>query len=311
MEEAIASSQLEGATTTRKVAKEMLRKNRSPSNHSERMIVNNYQTMSFIKQEAEREKRITPEFLLEVHKRITEKTLENPADEGRFRQTDDVRVMDNFDLSQELYCPSDHRRIRPLLEALCAYLNDDSIGPYLNPIVRAIFLHFAIGYIHPFNDGNGRTARALFYWYMLSRGYWLYEYLAVSRIFKRTSSQYARAYLHSETDGNDFTYFVLFHLGVLEKSFLEFEEYLKNKQQERQQIIQRIRSNPNLSLRQTDILFEASSTPDVWYSIDEIKNRYQVTYQTARSDLLELERLGYFDKEKRGRKFLFCLKRKG
>ena len=50
MEEAIASSQLEGASTTRRVAKEMLRTQRAPRNLSERMILNNYRTISRIKE---------------------------------------------------------------------------------------------------------------------------------------------------------------------------------------------------------------------------------------------------------------------
>ena len=49
MEEAIASSQIEGAATTRKVAKEMLREGRPPTNKAEKMILNNYQTIRKIK----------------------------------------------------------------------------------------------------------------------------------------------------------------------------------------------------------------------------------------------------------------------
>jgi Fic family protein len=48
MEEAITSSQLEGAATTREVAKEMIREGRQPRDRSERMILNNYLTMQRI-----------------------------------------------------------------------------------------------------------------------------------------------------------------------------------------------------------------------------------------------------------------------
>ena len=46
MEEAIASSQMEGASTTRRIAKDMLRKQLKPINKSQQMIVNNYETIS-------------------------------------------------------------------------------------------------------------------------------------------------------------------------------------------------------------------------------------------------------------------------
>lgn len=45
-----------------------------------------------------------------------------------------------------------------------------------------------IAYMHPFVDGNGRTARALFYWYMLKSGYWLTEYLSISRVIAKSKS---------------------------------------------------------------------------------------------------------------------------
>ena len=49
IEEAISSSQLEGASTTQNVAKEMIRQGRTPRNKSEQMIFNNYQAMHFIR----------------------------------------------------------------------------------------------------------------------------------------------------------------------------------------------------------------------------------------------------------------------
>jgi Fic family protein len=65
-----------------------------------------------------------------------------------------------------------------------------------------------IGWIHPFTDGNGRTARAIFYWYMLKKGYWL-ENLSISRIIKDTLKlNMKKSILYSEADGNDLGYFI-------------------------------------------------------------------------------------------------------
>jgi len=50
MEEAITSSQLEGASTSRRVAKEMIRSGRAPRNKSERMIFNNYRAMHSVRE---------------------------------------------------------------------------------------------------------------------------------------------------------------------------------------------------------------------------------------------------------------------
>lgn len=86
MEEAIFSSQMEGAATTRQVAKEMLRKKMTPKDKSQQMIVNNYQTIQFVVQNQDTP--LTVELLQRIHRLMTENSLDNPEDAGRFRTWD-------------------------------------------------------------------------------------------------------------------------------------------------------------------------------------------------------------------------------
>lgn len=57
---------------------------------------------------------------------------------------------------------------------LCDWINTDHTDglskAYMHRLIKAIILHFAIGYEHPFHDGNGRVARSLFYWFMFKKG---------------------------------------------------------------------------------------------------------------------------------------------
>src|SRR6201999_3882984 len=100
------------------------------------------------------------------------------------------------------YVPPDFNLLEELIERFCDFANSTNDTDFVHPIIREIILHFLIGYIHPFADGNGRTARALFYWYLLTKGYWLIEYMSVSRIILASKAQYARAYQHTEKDEN-------------------------------------------------------------------------------------------------------------
>jgi len=68
IEEAINSSQLEGASTTRRVAKEMIRSRREPKDVSERMILNNHSALKFISEMKAEE--ITPSMVFELHSRL-------------------------------------------------------------------------------------------------------------------------------------------------------------------------------------------------------------------------------------------------
>ena len=220
MEEAIASSQIEGAVTTRKVAKEMLEKNHHPKNKSEQMIVNNYNTMKWIVENKNRE--MSMDFLLQIHKIITTDTLNNEEDEGSLRKNDDIKIYD--ETNEIFYTPPSHKYLNKLIREFISFANDlNSDYVFIHPIIKGIILHFLIGYIHPFVDGNGRTARAVFYWYLIRKGYWLIEYMSVSRIILKAKAKYARAYLYTEYDDNDLTYFILYNLKCISTALEELK----------------------------------------------------------------------------------------
>ena len=94
MEEAIASSQMEGASTTRRIAKDMLRKQLKPINKSQQMIVNNYDTITKISNDFNKDFSIDD--LLDIHRSISKSTLDNSEDEGVFRKNDDIYVVDSI-----------------------------------------------------------------------------------------------------------------------------------------------------------------------------------------------------------------------
>jgi fido (protein-threonine AMPylation protein) len=227
IEEAITSSQLEGASTTRKVAAAMLRSGRKPRDLGEQMIFNNYRAMEHLR--ALRDVVLTPEHVLELHRALTEGTLDNPVDAGRYRTSDDVHVVDVRD-NTALHLPPSHSELPARMRRLCDFANaDESSLPFVHPVLRAILVHFMVGYDHPFVDGNGRTARALFYWSMAKSGYWLMEYTSISHILRKSPSKYMRAYLHTETDKNDTTYFLLHQLQTIRRAIVALHEYVARK----------------------------------------------------------------------------------
>lgn len=301
MEEAIASSQLEGAATTREVAKEMLRTNRKPRNISERMILNNYQTIKRILEI--KEKKLSPQFILEIHSIISKDTLEKKDNEGKFRQNDDVRVEDAT-TGEVFYFPPNYTQIEGLIEDLCEFANRDNDSSFIHPIIRGIILHFLIGYIHPFVDGNGRTARALFYWFLISKGYWLIEYLSISRIMVQSPSQYARAYLFTEYDENDLTYFIDFNLRAMELALKNLQNYIKRKIDEKQRMYKFIK-NENFNERQADLIGTLITDSQKVLTIKEVEIKYDIVYQTARTDLMGLEAMGYLKSKSVGKKLVF------
>ncbi|MCK9285420.1 MAG: Fic family protein [Rhodocyclaceae bacterium] len=307
IEEAITSSQLEGASTTRQVAAEMLRAGRKPRDHSEAMIFNNYRAMEHLR--SLKKDAITPELILDLHRILTEGTLEDPQDAGRLRKTDDVHVVDIRDQAV-VHQPPACAELPERLERLCAFANaDESSLPFVHPVLRAILLHFMIGYDHPFVDGNGRTARALFYWSLARSGYWLMEYMSISHILRKGPAKYMRAYLYTETDNNDTTYFLLHQLSTIRRAIIALHAYLARKVREQKETERLLSASPKLRTRfnhrQIALLTHALKSPGEGYRVDAHQRSHAVAYQTARNDLLEMHGLGLLEKDRRGNAFVF------
>jgi Fic family protein len=304
-EEAISSSLIEGAVATRQQAAEMIRTERKPKTHGERMILNNYRTIQYLT--GRRMEKLTPELLCEVQRLLTLETLEKPDAAGRFRRADEnIAVWDDED-NQILHEPPPAGELPERLSGLCRFANanadEPETGGFTHPAIRAIVLHFWLAYDHPFVDGNGRTARALFYWSMLRQGYWLAEYLSISSIIAGHPKQYVRAYINTEQDENDLTYFILYHLDVIERSLKAFRDYLDSKTEEQSR--NRWILAGKFNTRQRALLSRALRDPNTLFSYESHANSHGVTIYTARADILELEKLKLLKGNRKGRRFEF------
>ncbi len=303
MEEAVASSIIEGAATTREVAREMLRRDRAPRNRAEKMVVNNYRTVQRLKELSGQA--LTIELLREVHASITEGTLDEPDMCGRFRSAQEpVNVVD-YSTGEVLHVPPPADGLPERVRLMCDFAQGRGVGDFIHPIVRAILLHFWLAYDHPFVDGNGRVARALFYWYLLSRDYWLVEFLSLSRAILGARMQYRRAFLWSELDDADATYFVVFHLRQLRRAVDDLYRYLERKERELREGLQRLRGAEGLNHRQRALLQHALAHRDAVYTIRSHRNSHGVAYATARGDLCGLTEKGLLERKKVGREFVF------
>ena len=278
MEESIASSQIEGAVTTTKVAKNMLRNGREPKDRSELMIRNNYNAMQYIKTRADEP--LTPELIRSVHAIISKGTMERSEFEGTFRKDNSIAVRDP--LTGETYHePVDYTVIDSMIQGLCDFINSDD--HQIHPVVKGIVIHFVIAYIHPFMDGNGRVSRSLFYWYLIKRGYDIVEYLAISKAIMNHRGKYDQAYQLSETDDNDITYFIRYNLERIIESIGIFSDYLHKKMEDHERVSE-MAHDLGLGKRQADILADLMSSGEP-ASAYELSVKYQISSYTVRRDL--------------------------
>jgi Fic family protein len=301
-EEAITSSQLEGASSTRKVAKEMLRTGRQPRDRSERMILNNYLAMSTVPRMANSP--LTPDDVFELHRILVEGTVDEPTAAGRLQRPDEDRVVVLGPDGDVAHVPPPASELPDRLVRMCRFANSDGADGFVHPVVRAILLHLWLAYDHPFEDGNGRTARALFYREMLAQGYWLFEYVTISRLLVKAPMQYARAFLYTETDGFDATYFLLHQLVLIRRAIEALLDYLRRKMEEVRETVELLKRT-DLNHRQIALLTHALGHADAEYTFQSHARSHRVVRQSARTDLIDLERRNLLERRRVGRQYVF------
>jgi Fic family protein len=305
MEEAIRSSQLEGATTSRRQAKELLRTGRMPKDRSEQMILNNFRGLQFMREEMSQ--KLTPALVLQLHRILTEGTLDHPDAAGRLQRPDEDRVaVYDRNGGRRVHNPPSADELPERLERLCQFANEkDNEDVFVHPVIRAILLHFGLAYDHPFEDGNGRTARILFFWSMRQSGYWMAEYLSISTILRKAPAQYGRAFLETETDEGDATYFLINQLQVIERAIAQMRRYLDRKTREVQEVEELLQGTDGFNRRQLELLTDAVRHPDASYSFSGHAANHRVTHETARADLVSLAERGLLTQRRIGREYSF------
>jgi Fic family protein len=303
MEEAITSAQLEGAATTRADAKKMLEEELVPNTSDERMILNNYMLLRL----ADRRKNepLTRDLMLEFHRVATIGVSENDNIPGEFRVSNDIYIGNDDD---PLYYPPDHEKLEDRLERICEFANDKHDGEdgsrFIPPVIKAITLHFLMGYEHAFRDGNGRTARAIFYWFMLKNGYDIFEFISISKVIKEQARDYGLSYLYVQKDYGDLTYFIDFHLNIILTAFEELQEYLREKTEEFHELVKILENSKykdRLTFIQKDLIKKGVKEPGRLFKVKSVQNVYGVSENTARRLLRELEKMGIFLPIKLGR----------
>jgi len=253
------------------------------------MIVNNYETISKISQN--KQLAFSVDSLLDIHHSIVNKTLDNHDDEGVFRNNNDIFVVDGV-TGFVAHTPPTYTDINEMIEDLCHFANSDNNDNFIHPIIKGIIIHFVLAFMHPFVDGNGRTARSLFYWYMIKKGYWLTEYLSISRIIYTNKTAYEKAFLYTENDGNDVSYFIQFHLEVMKKAFEDLKKYLQRKIDEQQNLL-RFSGISNINERQRYVIRTISESKRTLFTPKELATQFDISVRSARTDLQSLVNMGY------------------
>jgi len=312
-DESISSSQLEGAATTTQVAKELIKRNRKPRSEDERMILGNYKMMLHAWEM--RDQPLSLDLIMGLHRIGVEGIDDDAYAPGNFRRTNDVHVVDSG--GEVVHTPPSHENLKKRLKEIVEWANfdhdknDDS--SYIHPLIKAIVLHFCAGYEHPFRDGNGRVARALFYWYMFKKDFSAFRYIAISVLLKKAPVQYGKSYLYTETDKMDLTYFIEYQSKIIIRAIKDFKDAYKNSALEIDKFNTWLFTSGlynKLTDKQRVVFQVAKSGTATHFTIRNVEKNLGCAYNTASTVLNGLVDLKLFNKTKEGREWVYVMEDK-
>jgi len=238
------------------------------------MVLNNYLAMEFIK--SQKNEDLTPAIIHELHRILTVNTLDREEMAGMMRTPADNINVEDGNTGEILHAPPPAEELSQRIALLCDFANnrgDD--GPFTHPILKAV----------------------------VRDGYWLMEYISISKIINLAPLEYGKAFLYVETDDADLTYFFIHQLDVISRAISELYDYIRQKQDELEALstaITAISVSASLNHRQIALLNQALRSPEMIFLIGDHERLSKVSYLTARKDLEELATLGFLRKQKYG-----------
>lgn len=310
LSEAFHSSSIEGAHSTKKRTEEIIKKQLTPADKSERMIFNNYKALEYIFDN--KEQKLDDEFVLSLHKMISEDTLDEKEDEGVYRNSG----VDITTATQKvIFRPTSNiEKMMKMINKLYLFINsnnDDCEAEYIESIYKIISFHFLYGYIHPHFDGNGRTLRVLFTHLLGQNGFDMFYYISLSEIIhlsEKRKKEYEKAFIDVEENKLDLTYFIYYiqdimleALQVLDnRVFLYFRESIIFDKVEEESV--------KLTKRQENILkLIARNKRAFAMTSKEIARRFKLSPQTILRDIRFLIDFKLLRKKQTGLKIYYEL----
>ncbi len=209
--EAVGTSRIEGAEFTQREQDEAVASDITSTSgltHSQRQLRAADKTYRWLRS-CEADRQITTEFVLDIHRRIVTGCDDDHCEPGSLRRTGD-NVTFGSPVCRGAEAGSE---LRGAFNAL-AHAIDGEFRKH-DLIIQALAAHYHIGSMHPFSDGNGRTARALEAFMLRKAKVNDMVMVSLSNYYYEHQSEYLAALYESRTRGHDLTPFLMFALPAV------------------------------------------------------------------------------------------------
>lgn len=237
---------------------------------------------------------ITEDSVLKLHAAVSREVLDDPRNEGRYRE---VQVyVGNAATGEVVFMPPPPEEVESLMGDLVEWLASDAAAT-LNPVLVAGIAHYEFVRIHPFVDGNGRTARALATLVLVTRDFDIKRFFVLDDYYDSDRPSYYKALNDVDQDTLDLTGWLdYFTSGVLVAIARVKERVLHLSLDRRKR-----RQHGQLALTNRQIEILEAAIRDGRITSGDIARRYNISPQAARKELRKMAEMDILKRKGEGR----------
>ena len=239
--------------------------------------------------------------ILKIHKDIVRNTLYESKNEGRYR---DVQVFVGDSITREvMYMPPSEKEVPKLMRELIEWINKKIKEKDIDPILIAGITHYQFVHIHPFVDGNGRTARVLCTLVLYKTGYEFRRLFNISEYYEQNRRKYYDAIQSVRKNDMNMTEWLEYFTDGLKFSMNQVKErVLKLSISTRRG---EIKEKIYLTNRQQEIIEFLNKNEKITTGV--ISNMFKITRQAALKEISKLVKLDIVKLKGKGRGACYIL----
>ncbi len=246
-------------------------------------LLNYREAMELVSEYMGRWSEITEELIKEIHSILVKDVRGDSLEPGQYRKVQNY--VGNVETGEVIYTPPPPSEVPRLMARFVQWLNSEKD---LSPVLVAGVSQFQFVQIHPFLDGNGRTARVLCTLILYQHGYDFKRLFSLSEYYDKGRMAYYEAIQSVRDSGGDMTGWLEYFAEGLQSQLMEVKT--RGERAIRREAIVERAGRLELNDRQQRILMyilEANGA-----SVEQLRRRFDLVRRTVQRDLARMVELG-------------------
>jgi Fic family protein len=290
-----SSTAIEGNKLTLEEVSQLVLGRKIMATRKEKQEVLNYLNVLQNIQDYQNDGKVTEKLLLKLHKDITKETLDLPSDEENYRKVQ--VIVGNKVTGEVVFTPPKTEKVPQLTKALLEWINQEI---ELHPVLIAGLSHYEFVRIHPFVDGNGRTARALAALILYIRDFDIKRFFTLDDYYDSDRKAYYAALKSVDENNLDTTQWIEYFTDGVLISINEVKKKILS--------LSVKKTGPQIALTEKQMRIMEKIVTNGKITSKEIQEMFKISRQAAYKELKKMIELGIIEPKGEGKAVYYIAK---